>query len=921
LEEQDQVNLAATARGLRYLSIACIIGTIIVLWVPTPHPIRQIGAGLLAFVLPGWALLGVMRLAAEDILERLALAIGLSYAATVLASLGLSYVLGHVSAVPLLGVLGLGSLAIAVASHLRGNPCPASPARSNGYDVVYLALCLSLAAGFALVNLDYADYWGDEMNGLLRAVAVAGGRVDTIFEHTKGPVEILVPASFGLLVGRFDPFTVRLPFALAHAAGIGAFYLLIRRMFSPRVALLAAALLAINGMHLAFARVVQYQTIVFLMTSLAILMTFKFFQSGSIRLLGLGAALTAVGLLAHYDVLLTLPLIAYLVWQHYALHRSRLRADWPRLVLVSVGTLSVVALFYLPFVLRPGLAETSPYLARRIGGEDWPANNLGQLYEFSALYNSIYYVGFVALLGGLQLLADLLRTFRRPRTARPTAAKPTPGRSAPNSKPQGRWRWFWLAAGASAPLIVVFVGRPDLLPLVASCAVFGVLISAGPGDIATRSIYVWFAVSFIGYVFLVDHPRTHLRLIYPPWLVLGALVVATLMRALAAPLDGANAREDGAGRMPVTQWWFADLRAQLLRLRQKPVAIGVIVGLCLLFVLFAGYQYLLFVDTRTEYFLTYPEHKSSLYWEDPNFPFGSRRPYGAPHRLGWQMVNQLFLGGTLEGDWDSNDSGSNLFWYTLGWPRNACYPRYYFATEFQQKGRDADAAPPAFSMDYYARIGQVWNRDRLQMDVYEFAPQGVEREPVIWSEPSHYDSFVTPADFRTLPYTEPVPVVSTTLSDPAVFRPGPVALEQIAAHYGDARITGVQDKVALIGYDLDERWTGPGGVVVVTLYWQALDVVNLPYKVFVHLQEAEGRTWAQADDLPACGTRSTQAWRVGQLVADRHVVPLPIEIPTGEYVLRVGLYEPQTELRMDRLDAMGNPQGTDLAMAIVQISP
>jgi hypothetical protein len=224
-------------------------------------------------------------------------------------------------------------------------------------------------------------------------------------------------------------------------------------------------------------------------------------------------------------------------------------------------------------------------------------------------------------------------------------------------------------------------------------------------------------------------------------------------------------------------------------------------------------------------------------------------------------------------------------------------------------------------MDRYVLIGQVWNRDRLQMGVFEFAPLGDARPPLIWSEPQHYDSSVTPADFRALPYTEPVPVISTPLSEPAVFRPGPAALERIAAHYADRRITDVRDRVALVGYDLDERWASPGGVVVVTLYWEALDVVNLPYKVFVHLQEAGGRTWAQSDDLPSCGTRSTQTWRTGQIVADRHVLTLPAEIPTGDYGLQVGLYEPQTEQRMDRLDDLGNAQGTDLELVTVWISP
>jgi hypothetical protein len=293
------------------------------------------------------------------------------------------------------------------------------------------------------------------------------------------------------------------------------------------------------------------------------------------------------------------------------------------------------------------------------------------------------------------------------------------------------------------------------------------------------------------------------------------------------------------------------------------------------------------------------------------------------------MIDQLYLQGTLEGDWGSNDDGSNLFWYTLGWPRNPCYPRYYFAAQFLQKG-ETDAAAAAFPLTKYAHIGQVWNRDRLQIDVYEFAPfppeggtqtWGIPGKMSVWSEPLRYDPDITPGDFRSLPYQEPVPVISTPLPTQAVFRPSPVALQTIAGHYGDPRITGVRDMVALLGYDLGTQWARPGGVVVLTLYWQAVDTVNLPYKIFVHLEEqgAEPKTWSQSDTLPACGTRPTQGWQVGKIITDRHVIDLPPDVPGGDYVVRVGLYEPQTQQRMDVLDVMGNPQGTRLDLVNVHV--
>jgi hypothetical protein len=158
------------------------------------------------------------------------------------------------------------------------------------------------------------------------------------------------------------------------------------------------------------------------------------------------------------------------------------------------------------------------------------------------------------------------------------------------------------------------------------------------------------------------------------------------------------------------------------------------------------------------------------------------------------------------------------------------------------------------------------------------------------------------------------------------FQPNPVILPQIAASYSDPRIEQVRDKVALLGYDLDDTRANPGGLIGLTLYWRAVEVVNLPYKIFAHLESSvpaggAPQLWAQADDFPACGTRSTQQWQVGQVVADRHIIKLPANLPPGEYVIQVGLYEPQTGLRLDWLDTLGNPQGVSFALLRLVVKP
>ncbi len=72
------------------------------------------------------------------------------------------------------------------------------------------------------------------------------------------------------------------------------------------------------------------------------------------------------------------------------------------------------------------------------------------------------------------------------------------------------------------------------------------------------------------------------------------------------------------------------------------------------------------------------------------------------------------------------------------------------------------------------------------------------------------------------------------------------------------------------------------------LFWQATAEMNADYTIFVHLLDADGETLANADHLPP---RPTRQWRPGQIVPDRVTLTLPPNLPTGDYLLEVGLYD------------------------------
>ncbi len=99
------------------------------------------------------------------------------------------------------------------------------------------------------------------------------------------------------------------------------------------------------------------------------------------------------------------------------------------------------------------------------------------------------------------------------------------------------------------------------------------------------------------------------------------------------------------------------------------------------------------------------------------------------------------------------------------------------------------------------------------------------------------------------------------------------------------------DQIRLLGADLAPDPVGVGGTLQVTLYWQALAELDIPYTAFVHLLDPEGRVVTGHDGEPVSGTRPTTGWVPGEYITDLHDVPIPADLAPGEYVMEVGLYD------------------------------
>ncbi|HID65288.1 MAG TPA: hypothetical protein EYP49_21435 [Anaerolineae bacterium] len=104
------------------------------------------------------------------------------------------------------------------------------------------------------------------------------------------------------------------------------------------------------------------------------------------------------------------------------------------------------------------------------------------------------------------------------------------------------------------------------------------------------------------------------------------------------------------------------------------------------------------------------------------------------------------------------------------------------------------------------------------------------------------------------------------------------------------------EHIRLLGYDLPQTVVEPGGVVELTLYWQAAAPVQARYKVFVHLlgQTYNATTgnylWGQQDNEPVNGEVLTTMWVPGEVIADPYEVSVATDAPPGQYQVEVGMY-------------------------------
>ena len=117
------------------------------------------------------------------------------------------------------------------------------------------------------------------------------------------------------------------------------------------------------------------------------------------------------------------------------------------------------------------------------------------------------------------------------------------------------------------------------------------------------------------------------------------------------------------------------------------------------------------------------------------------------------------------------------------------------------------------------------------------------------------------------------------------------------------------NSIAFLGYTLPGDNARAGETAPLTLHWQALAQMNQSYAVFVHVLGPDGRVVAQHDSPPGQGAAPTTGWVQGEYIDDEHPIDVPADLPPGQYQVEIGVYDPNTGVRLPVTDAAGQVQG------------
>jgi 4-amino-4-deoxy-L-arabinose transferase-like glycosyltransferase len=102
--------------------------------------------------------------------------------------------------------------------------------------------------------------------------------------------------------------------------------------------------------------------------------------------------------------------------------------------------------------------------------------------------------------------------------------------------------------------------------------------------------------------------------------------------------------------------------------------------------------------------------------------------------------------------------------------------------------------------------------------------------------------------------------------------------------------------ITLLGYETNAAKAG--SELPITLFWRVDALPTANFMPFLQLEDAWGKRWSQKETF----SYPAEQWAVGDKIIQQVALPIPLGTPPGNYRVRVGLFDPDTETRLPLLD-------------------
>ncbi len=501
-----------------------------------------------------------------------------------------------------------------------------------------LAAIILYSIWVRIQGLGYSNFQGDEVNTVDFIYEMKSGVLNYLLSQKRGPVQYIINILNVSLFGYYDELWIRVPYLITGILALYTVYRLSRKIFGPTVAYVAASLMAVNGLFIAFARITQYQSLMYFVIPIAVLLfinSLENFRTDRKKLF-FAAILTALSLLIHYDTMSVMPFFimgTLTLWYREASEQKEFKKNFTRFLSRSliffVPALGLALAYYVPFYMNQAFNDTtSGYLQGRLFGGEFKGdfNSILNLFmpetalsmKLLTMYIPKFFIYTFLIMG----LAGVFAFYRRI---------------------SGWWKfseklmkYFYIFAvamilfGSWFSLYPVKPRASSLIVFIFSLVVIGILAISKKVEWYKVGLVAWFLGAYSFYFYMMRDPRTHVYVSMIPLFILSAYGFNYLLN----------------------------------RFSSKIYKFGLMAALLLVYLYVSGINYVVFVDKAPEYpwwdkdFLGQPVYRIKRVRHEK-----IEGVFGFNNYRGWEQVAVLYKRGCLTGTFNSNEKNSITYFY------------------------------------------------------------------------------------------------------------------------------------------------------------------------------------------------------------------------------------------------------------------